>query len=44
MSNIAQWYFIEVTYDGDEVLEYDRDLNLKIETAYKQNDRQMGYR
>ncbi|XP_060594497.1 protein mono-ADP-ribosyltransferase PARP14-like [Ruditapes philippinarum] len=43
MSNIAQWYVIEVTEDGEDVQPYERDLNLKIETRYKQNAQEMGY-
>ncbi|XP_053406951.1 protein mono-ADP-ribosyltransferase PARP15-like [Mercenaria mercenaria] len=36
MQNIAQWFYIEVTNTGQEVKPYDRDINLAIETAYRQ--------
>ncbi|XP_060608587.1 protein mono-ADP-ribosyltransferase PARP14-like [Ruditapes philippinarum] len=43
MTNIAQWYVIEVTEEGEDVQPYERELNLKIEKRYKQNAQEMGF-
>ncbi|XP_053389167.1 protein mono-ADP-ribosyltransferase PARP14-like [Mercenaria mercenaria] len=36
MKNIAQWFYIEVTPTGEEVRPYEKDINLTIENAYRQ--------
>ncbi|KAK3606051.1 hypothetical protein CHS0354_006396 [Potamilus streckersoni] len=35
LSQLVQWYYIEITEDGQKLEEYDKDINAKIEEAYQ---------
>ncbi|XP_060564915.1 protein mono-ADP-ribosyltransferase PARP14-like [Ruditapes philippinarum] len=35
LKNIAQWFYIKVSQTGETVSPYEKDINMKIENAYK---------
>ncbi|XP_060564916.1 protein mono-ADP-ribosyltransferase PARP14-like [Ruditapes philippinarum] len=43
LKNIAQWCFIEVSQTGEKVLQYEKDINMEIENAYKQQKDTVEY-
>ncbi|XP_052261029.1 protein mono-ADP-ribosyltransferase PARP14-like isoform X2 [Dreissena polymorpha] len=44
LQDVVQWYYIEVTEEGDELKPYDQYLNFLIEKAYKNQDDSAQYR
>ncbi|XP_045188998.2 protein mono-ADP-ribosyltransferase PARP14-like isoform X2 [Mercenaria mercenaria] len=43
MKNIAQWFYIEVAEKGETVHPYEKDINLTIENAYRQQKDSVTY-
>jgi hypothetical protein len=33
--SLLQWFYIEITETGQDLIKYEKDLNYKIETAYQ---------
>ncbi|XP_060564934.1 protein mono-ADP-ribosyltransferase PARP14-like [Ruditapes philippinarum] len=43
LKNIAQWFYIEVSQTGEQVLPYGKDINMIIENAYKRQRSTVEY-
>ncbi|XP_052226217.1 protein mono-ADP-ribosyltransferase PARP14-like isoform X1 [Dreissena polymorpha] len=44
LKDVVQWYYIDVTDEGDDLNAYGLDLNYKIEKAFKNQDSQFMYK
>ncbi|KAL3863200.1 hypothetical protein ACJMK2_004966 [Sinanodonta woodiana] len=38
-SQLVQWYYIEITADGQDLVEYSKDINAAIEEAYQRKEK-----
>ncbi|KAL3863199.1 hypothetical protein ACJMK2_004965 [Sinanodonta woodiana] len=39
LSQLVQWYYIEITADGQDLVEYSKDVNVTIEEAYQRKEK-----
>ena len=44
LKDVVQWYYMVVTDEGDELKDYEVNLNYQIEKAFKNQDNTFSYR